>query len=119
VASEVYDYVMERLRATYLEPGEGVTALSGVTTESFDAVLATRPRSPLDFDARLRALLLFLALPDAASLTAANKRIANLLKKCQWRPHRATSIAIPKVDAEHSVPGRAAAEHRARTDRRG
>jgi glycyl-tRNA synthetase beta chain len=47
----------------------------------FDAVLATRPASALDFDARLRALVQFLQLPDAASLAAANKRIANLLKK--------------------------------------
>jgi glycyl-tRNA synthetase beta chain len=55
--------------------------VSGVTTEQFDAVLATRPPSPTEFDTRLRALLGFLALPEAASLTAANKRIANLLKK--------------------------------------
>jgi glycyl-tRNA synthetase beta chain len=47
----------------------------------FDAVLATRPASPLDFDARLRALVRFLQLPDAASLAAANKRIANILRK--------------------------------------
>ena len=47
----------------------------------FDAVLATQPRSPLDFDARLRALSAFLELPEAASLTAANKRIANILRK--------------------------------------
>jgi glycyl-tRNA synthetase beta chain len=47
----------------------------------FDAVLATRPRSPLDFDARLRALSTFLELPEAASLTAANKRIGNILRK--------------------------------------
>ena len=47
----------------------------------FDAVLDLRPVSPLDFDDRLRALVAFLALPEAASLTAANKRIANILKK--------------------------------------
>jgi glycyl-tRNA synthetase beta chain len=47
----------------------------------FDAVLDRRPASPLDFDARLRALGAFLALPDAAALTGANKRIANILKK--------------------------------------
>jgi glycyl-tRNA synthetase beta chain len=44
-------------------------------------VLATAPRSPLDFDARLAALAGFLARPEAASLAAANKRIANILKK--------------------------------------
>ena len=49
VEAQVYDYVMERLRGYYLEGA----AESGVTTERFDAVLATRPRSPLDFDARL------------------------------------------------------------------
>jgi glycyl-tRNA synthetase beta chain len=77
VAAEVYDYVLERLRAYYLERAEG----TAVTTEMFDAVLATRPASPLDFDARLRALSAFLALPDAASLAAANKRVANILRK--------------------------------------
>jgi len=47
----------------------------------FDAVLATKPVSPLDFDSRLRALVAFLSLPEAASLTSANKRIANILRK--------------------------------------
>jgi glycyl-tRNA synthetase beta chain len=77
LAEEVYDYVVERLRAYYVEGGAGIT----VTPEMFDAVLATRPESPLDFDARLRALVEFLQLPDAASLAAANKRIANILRK--------------------------------------
>jgi glycyl-tRNA synthetase beta chain len=77
LGDEVYDYVMERLRAWYVEGGAGLV----VTPEMFDAVLATRPASPLDFDARLRALVQFLRLPDAASLAAANKRIANILRK--------------------------------------
>jgi glycyl-tRNA synthetase beta chain len=77
VATEVYDYIMERLRAYYVEGGHGIT------TEMFDAVLAKRPASPLDFDARIRALADFLSLPDAASLAAANKRIANILRKAE------------------------------------
>jgi glycyl-tRNA synthetase beta chain len=76
-AREVYDYVFERLRAYYLEGDAGFE----ITTEMFDAVLATRPASPLDFDSRLRALAGFLRLPDAQSLAAANKRIANILRK--------------------------------------
>jgi glycyl-tRNA synthetase beta chain len=76
VSDDVYGYVMERLRAQYLED-----TASGVSTEIFDAVLATGPRSIRDADARLTALVSFLALPEAASLTAANKRIANILKK--------------------------------------
>jgi glycyl-tRNA synthetase beta chain len=74
---EVYDYVIERLRAYYVEGGAGFE----VTPEMFDAVLATRPSSPLDFDARLRALVEFLGLPEAQALASANKRIANILRK--------------------------------------
>ena len=74
---EIYDYLFERLRAYYLDGAGGLV----VTPEMFDAVLGTRPRSPLDFDARLKALAEFLVLPDAPSLAAANKRIANILRK--------------------------------------
>jgi glycyl-tRNA synthetase beta chain len=85
LADDIYGYMMERLRAWYLESG------SGITTEMFDAVLDTRPASPLDFDSRLRALAVFLKLPDAAGLTAANKRIANILRKAGEQPS-------PRVD---------------------
>jgi glycyl-tRNA synthetase beta chain len=54
-------------------------------------VLDTRPDSPLDFDARLQALSSFLALPEAVSLTAAYKRIANILRK-------SGAEAAPRVD---------------------
>jgi len=77
LTQEVYDFMMERLRALYLEGGR----LAGVSTEMFDAVLDGAPLSVPDFDARLRALVAFLAVPDAASLTGANKRIANILRK--------------------------------------
>jgi glycyl-tRNA synthetase beta chain len=77
VVEEVWTYFMERLRSLYLEED----ATHAVTTEMFDAVLATRPRSPLDIDVRLRALASFLTLPEATSLASANKRIANILRK--------------------------------------
>ena len=85
LADEIYDYMMERLRAWYVESG------AGITTEMFDAVLDTRPSSPLDFDRRLRALSAFLRLPEAESLTAANKRISNILRKAGEQPN-------PRVD---------------------
>jgi glycyl-tRNA synthetase beta chain len=88
-ARDVYDYVIERLRAYYVEGGAGFA----VTAEMFDAVLATRPASPLDFDARLRALVEFLRLPEALALAAANKRIANILRK-------ATEAVGERVDAD-------------------
>jgi glycyl-tRNA synthetase beta chain len=74
---ELYDYMMERLRAQYLER----CAENGISTEMFEAVLACRPSSILDIDTRLRALVAFTARPEGASLAAANKRIANILRK--------------------------------------
>lgn len=102
VAAEVYDFLMERLRAYYLE-GAGAAALPGraaVTTEMFDAVLATRPASPLDFDARLKALSTFLELPEAQSLTAANKRIANILRKANATPAAEVDVLHLRESAE-------------------
>jgi glycyl-tRNA synthetase beta chain len=83
VTAEIYDYIMERLRAYYLEGGgtRSTIGAAAMTTEMFDAVLASSPLSPLDFDVRLKALRAFLELPESASLTAANKRIANILRK--------------------------------------
>jgi glycyl-tRNA synthetase beta chain len=84
IADDIYEYVMERLRAYYLDSAVVVTPdRKPITTEMFDAVLATQPRSPLDFDARLRALSAFLEMPEATSLAAANKRIANILRKSE------------------------------------
>ena len=104
-STEVYDYVFERLRAQYLE-GE-LSASQGdvppITTEMFDAVLATRPASPLDFDARLGALVRFLALPEAVSLTAANKRVANILKKSGEAANATIDAALLRLPAERHL----------------
>jgi glycyl-tRNA synthetase beta chain len=101
-AEEIYDFLMERLRAYYLEgaataPAAGQPRLS---TEMFDAVLAARPASPADFDARLRALSTFLDMPEAVSLTAANKRIANILRKSSAAPAAEVDVRQLKEDAE-------------------
>ena len=74
VADEVYDFIAERLRGVLLER-------AGTSAEMIDAVLAGRPHSPLDAEARLQALEDFLRLPDAGVLTAINKRIVNILRK--------------------------------------
>jgi glycyl-tRNA synthetase beta chain len=76
VADEVYDFIAERLRGLLLEE-------PGTTPEMLDAVMANRPRSPLDAVTRLAALKEFLLLPDAVVLAGINKRIANILKKTQ------------------------------------
>jgi glycyl-tRNA synthetase beta chain len=102
VDDQVYDFIMERLRVYYLERPTSATpgTAPAFTTEMFDAVLATKPGSPLDFDARLKALRAFLDLPEATSLAAANKRIANILRKAGAIQHPAVDIETLKDPAE-------------------
>jgi len=81
-ATELWEYMVERLRAYFVDP-DSSGVIRGATTEMFDAVRAANPLSPLDFGARLAALREFLGMPEAKSLTMANKRIANILKKSE------------------------------------
>jgi len=69
----LYDFFMDRLRGLLREHGYASTEI--------DAVLALNPTRLDDIVARLAAVREFAALPDAASLAAANKRISNILKK--------------------------------------
>ena len=71
--SEVFEFMLERLRAYYLS--------KDISPQIFDAVASVRPTSPLDFDRRIKAVKAFTQLPEAESLSAANKRINNILKK--------------------------------------
>ena len=73
VKSELYQFVLERLRGYYTD--------QGIRSEVFDAVAVLKPQSLLDFDRRLRAVVAFSQLPEAASLAAANKRIGNILRQ--------------------------------------
>lgn len=98
-ANEVWIYLMERLRSSYLDADSSVR----VTTEMFDAVLASRSHSPLDIEVRLRALQSFLALPDAESLAAANKRIANILRKVDGEVSGAVETARLVEPAEQQL----------------
>jgi glycyl-tRNA synthetase beta chain len=88
---EIYRFVMDRLRGYYAE--------QGFAGASFEAVLAMEPGSLPDFDRRLRAVAEFGRRPEAASLAAANKRVANILRK-QSEEAGATSIPAT-VDPAH------------------
>jgi len=72
-ATEVFDYMMERLHAYYAD--------QDISTDLIDAVLSRRPTKPADFDLRVRAVSHFRQLPEAEALAAANKRIRNILRK--------------------------------------
>jgi len=55
----------------------------GYTAQEVDAVLSLNPQNLSDIPKRLAAVRAFAALPEAASLAAANKRVGNILKKTE------------------------------------
>ena len=67
------DFIFERLAGALRE--------QGYSAQEVDAVLALRPQRLSEVNRRLVAVRAFAALPEAAALAAANKRIANILKK--------------------------------------
>ena len=69
----VFSFMMDRLKGYYLE--------QNIRPQVFEAVLGANPTSPLDFDARVKAVSDFEKTSEAESLAAANKRIHNILKK--------------------------------------
>lgn len=73
LAEQVQDFIFDRLRARYED--------AGVDVAVYQAVRAVHPMSPLDFEQRVQAVQNFRALPEAAALAAANKRVSNLLGK--------------------------------------
>ena len=60
----------------------------GYSAQEVDAVLALQPQRLAEVGKRLAAVRAFAALPEAEALAAANKRIANILKKAgEVDPH--------------------------------
>jgi glycyl-tRNA synthetase beta chain len=56
---------------------------AGYSAQEVDAVVALRPPRWAELPQRLAAVRAFAALPEAAALAAANKRVANILKKSE------------------------------------
>lgn len=70
---KVLDFMLERFRAWYED--------AGINAEVFLSVLALKPSRPLDFDRRVKAVSHFRSLAEADALSAANKRVSNILSK--------------------------------------
>ncbi len=70
---QVLAFMLERFRAGYAD--------QGVPAEVFLAVKAVNPTKPLEFDQRVQAVNHFRTLAQAEALSAANKRVANILAK--------------------------------------
>ncbi len=59
----------------------GALREQGYSAQEVEAVLSLQPQRLSDVVQRLEAVRVFAALPESAALAAANKRIANILKK--------------------------------------
>ena len=82
VDEELWDYIVERLRAYLLDAASAGASRASPPRCSTRCAPAARSRRWISARGS-RALVKFLALPEAASLTAANKRIANILRKAE------------------------------------
>ncbi len=88
------DFIYERLA--------GLLREQGYSAQEVDAVLALRPQRLGDVAKRLAAVRVFAALPQAAALAAANKRIANILKKADQADAH-VSEALLREEAEKNL----------------
>ena len=88
--AELEAFMLERLRGYLRELGGSANQV--------EAVLAARPAILASLPDRLAAVQAFEALPEAAALAAANKRIGNILKK-------SGAEAASSVDAARLAPG--------------
>ena len=92
VAAQLADFIYERLGGGLRE--QGFSALE------VDAVVSLRPQRLGDIPKRLAAVRAFAALPEAASLAAANKRVGNILKKAEGAVTANVDAALLKEEAE-------------------
>jgi glycyl-tRNA synthetase beta chain len=95
VAGQLADFITERLAGSLRD--DGYSALE------VDAVVSLRPQRLGDIPKRLAAVRAFAALPEAASLAAANKRVGNILKKAEGAVAARVDDALLKEDAERAL----------------
>ena len=72
---KLLDFIYDRL--------SGLLRDQGYTAQEVDAVVSQHPQRLGDIPKRLAAVRTFVAMPEAASLAAANKRVSNILKKVE------------------------------------
>jgi glycyl-tRNA synthetase beta chain len=99
-SADIYEFIIDRLRA-YLR--DQSVAGKPFTSAEIDAVLSQEPAQINDLIQRLTALREFNALPEAAQLAAANKRISNILKKTSTPIPGSYSSKLLQIPAEASL----------------
>jgi glycyl-tRNA synthetase beta chain len=101
VQQDVLDFIAGRYPAWFAE--------QGIATDTVQAALAVGTTRPLDVARRVQAVQAFRALPEAAALAAANKRVANILAKDGAAAAAAVDKALLADDAEKALAARVAA----------
>ena len=92
VVEQLSEFIYERLAGSLRE--QGYSALE------VEAVVGLRPQRLGDIPRRLAAVRAFAALPEAAGLAAANKRVGNILKKVGSGVTAKVDTALLKEAAE-------------------
>jgi glycyl-tRNA synthetase beta chain len=94
---DVTSFMLDRLR--------GLLRDRGFSPNEVEAVLAQNPDRVDDVVQRLEAVQAFAALPESASLAAANKRITNILKKNEAALAKAGAVdpALLQDEAEKTL----------------
>ncbi|ATC92860.1 glycine--tRNA ligase subunit beta [Pseudoalteromonas tunicata] len=95
VAEDVFEFLLGRFRAWYQD--------QGIEVDIIQAVLARRPSQPLDFDRRVKAVSHFRSLEQAAALAAANKRVANILAKNDFKAAEQVNENLLVEEAEKEL----------------
>jgi len=93
--SEMVEYILERLRSYAVD--------QGFTIDVVDAVLARGITTPLDVAQRLQAIKPFRETPAAVSLSAATKRIGNILKKASITSAQSVDESLLQEPAEKAL----------------
>jgi len=100
-AAQLTDHkVIEQLTVFIYERLAGSLREQGYSALEVDAVLGLVPLRLGDIPKRLAAVRVFAALPEAASLAAANKRVGNILKKVSGGVTAKVDAALLKEPAE-------------------
>ena len=84
VQTALEDFIFERLRGHLRE--------AGYSANECESVLCMRPARLDQVPLQLAAVHAFAALPEAASLAAANKRVANILKQAEAKGETHTAV---------------------------
>jgi len=90
--AQLAEFIYERLAGNLRE--------QGYSAQEVDSVVSQRPQRLGDIPKRLAAVRAFSALPEAAALAAANKRVGNILKKVDGTVEAVVDNALLKEAAE-------------------